>query len=126
MGERLRPTEFHAFLDHFYRLATDAIVRHDGVVDKIVGDEVIGLFFGGISGPRHAAAAVAAAAELAETGSPRPMPRRPARSRQAPPSTRVRRSSERPDRPAPSTTSPPSGMPSTPPRASPRARAPAR
>src|SRR6478735_9344474 len=39
MGERLRPTEFHAFLDHFYRLATDAIVRHDGVVDKIVGDE---------------------------------------------------------------------------------------
>lgn len=66
MGERLRPTEFHAFLDHFYRLASDAIVRHDGVVDKIVGDEVIGLFFGGISGPRHAAAAVAAAADLAE------------------------------------------------------------
>ena len=26
MGERMRPAEFHAFLDHFYRLASDAIV----------------------------------------------------------------------------------------------------
>jgi adenylate cyclase len=66
IGERLRPAEFHAFLQHFYRLATDAIVRHDGLVDKIVGDEVIGLFFGGISGPDHPGAAVAAALELAD------------------------------------------------------------
>ena len=66
MGERMRPTEFHAFLDHFYRLASDAILGHDGLVDKIVGDEVIGLFFGGVSGPHHAAAAIAAALDLAE------------------------------------------------------------
>ena len=66
MGERMRPSEFHTFLDYFYRLASDAIVRHDGLVDKIVGDEVIGLFFGGISGPHHPAAAVAAALDLAE------------------------------------------------------------
>jgi adenylate cyclase len=66
MGERMRPTEFHAFLHHFYGLASDAIIRHDGLVDKIVGDEVIGLFFGGISGPNHPAAAVAAAVDLAE------------------------------------------------------------
>jgi adenylate cyclase len=66
MGERMRPTEFHAFLDHFYHLASDAILEHQGLVDKIVGDEVIGLFFGGISGPRHAAAAIDAAVDLAE------------------------------------------------------------
>ena len=65
MGERMRPSEFHAFLDHFYRLASDAILEHDGLVDKIVGDEVIGLFFGGVSGPRHAAAAIDAALDLA-------------------------------------------------------------
>lgn len=47
MGERTRPTEFHAFLDHFYRPASEAIVRHDGLVDKIVGDEIVALFFGG-------------------------------------------------------------------------------
>ena len=50
--------EFHAFLDHFYRLASEAIVRRDGLVDKVIGDEVVALFFGGISGPNHAAAAV--------------------------------------------------------------------
>ena len=69
MGERMRPTEFHAFLDHFYRLASEAIIRHDGLVDKIVGDEVIGLFFGGVSGPQHAAAAIDAAVDIAERAS---------------------------------------------------------
>jgi adenylate cyclase len=66
MGERMSPSEFHTFLDRFYRIATAAIAHHDGIVDKIVGDEVIGLFFGGITGPRHAAAAVRCATELGE------------------------------------------------------------
>ena len=65
MGERMRPTEFHAFLDHFYHLASSAIIEHDGLVDKIVGDEVIGLFFGGVSGAHHTAAAIDAALDLA-------------------------------------------------------------
>jgi len=71
MGERMRPGDFHTFLDRFYRLASDSIVAHDGIVDKVVGDEVIGLFFGGIIGPDHAALAVAAAIDLAE-GAARP------------------------------------------------------
>jgi adenylate cyclase len=66
MGERLRPTEFHEFLDHFYRLASDAVLAHDGLVDKVVGDELVALFFGGLSGPDHSGAAVAAAVDLAE------------------------------------------------------------
>jgi len=65
LGERMRPAEFHTFLHHFYQLATDAIVSHGGVVDKIVGDEVIGLFIGGIAGPAHTAAAIEAALDLA-------------------------------------------------------------
>jgi adenylate cyclase len=64
IGERLSPTDFRAFLDRFYRIASDAVVTSDGLVDKFVGDEVIGLFFGGISGDRHAAAAVAAGQRL--------------------------------------------------------------
>jgi adenylate cyclase len=42
MGERMRPAEFHAFLDHFYRLASDAILDHAGLVGKIVGDAFVG------------------------------------------------------------------------------------
>ena len=52
MGEQMRQPS-SAFLDHFYRLASEAIVRRDGLVDKVVGDEVVALFFGGISGPNR-------------------------------------------------------------------------
>ena len=64
IGERLSPTGFHDFLVYFYRLGSTAILDNGGIVDKLVGDEVIGLFFGGVSGPRHAAAAIAAATDL--------------------------------------------------------------
>ena len=45
IGERSSPTEFRTFLDRFYRLSSRAILDNDGIVDKFVGDEVIGLFF---------------------------------------------------------------------------------
>ena len=60
LGERLRPAEFSAVLNAFYRLAADAITGADGVVDKFVGDEAIGLFIPGFSGTEHAARAIAA------------------------------------------------------------------
>ena len=64
IGERMSPTDFRAFLGRFYRIASEAVLANDGIVDKFVGDEVIGLFFGGVSGDRHAAAAVAAGRNL--------------------------------------------------------------
>ena len=64
IGERLSATEFRAFLDRFYRISSDAVIASGGIVDKFVGDEVIGLFFSGVSGERHVAAAVAAGRRL--------------------------------------------------------------
>ena len=64
IGERMSPTDFRAFLDRFYRMAAEAVLASDGLVDKFVGDEVIGLFFSGISGHGHAASAVAAGRSL--------------------------------------------------------------
>jgi adenylate cyclase len=64
LGERLTPTEFYDYLVRFYRLGSKAILDHDGLVDKLVGDEIIGLFFGGVSGQQHARAGLAAAVEL--------------------------------------------------------------
>jgi adenylate cyclase len=60
IGESMRPSDFRAYLDRFYRLGSRAILEHDGLVDKLVGDEIIGLFFGGITGKWHAASAVSA------------------------------------------------------------------
>ncbi len=64
IGERLAPKAFHDYLERFYGLGSKVILDHDGLVDKLVGDEVIGLFFGGISGPDHARAATEAATDL--------------------------------------------------------------
>ena len=64
LGERLRPAAFSALLGDFYRLAATAITTNDGVVDKFVGDEAIGLFIPGFSGPDHAVRAIAAGRDL--------------------------------------------------------------
>jgi adenylate cyclase len=78
IGEHSSATEFRAFLDRFYRIASGTILGNDGLVDKFVGDEVIGLFFAGISGPHHAAAAIRAARSLlAAVGDPQASTRGP-------------------------------------------------
>jgi adenylate cyclase len=41
LGERSTPTEFAGLLNRFYRVATDVLVRHDAVIDKLIGDEVM-------------------------------------------------------------------------------------
>ena len=64
IGERLRPTEFSALLHAFYRIAAAAIADHEGVVDKFVGDEAIGLFIPGFAGRDHAAKAIGAGRAL--------------------------------------------------------------
>lgn len=69
LAETMSPGEFHALLDRFYATALDVVFKHDGFVDKFVGDEVIALFFPLLSGERHTARAVQAAqALLAATG----------------------------------------------------------
>jgi adenylate cyclase len=78
LGERLRPAEFSGMLSAFYRLAAEAIVANDGVVDKFVGDEAIGLFIPGFSGTGHAAKAIAAGrALLVAAGRPSATPNGP-------------------------------------------------
>ncbi len=64
IGERLRPAEFSALLHAFYRIAAQAITDDEGIVDKFVGDEAIGLFIPGFAGRDHAAKAIAAGRAL--------------------------------------------------------------
>ncbi len=64
IGERMRPADFRSYLEHFYRAGSEAILDHGGLVDKLVGDEVIGLFFGGVTGPAHQQPAIDAALDL--------------------------------------------------------------
>jgi adenylate cyclase len=65
LGERLGAVAFADLLGRFYRKATDVLVSHDAIIDKLIGDEVMALFVPGIAGPDFRQKAATAAVELA-------------------------------------------------------------
>jgi len=67
LAESMTPAEFSALLNRFYRVANRVLVESDALVDKLVGDEVIGFFTPWLTD--HPKAAVSAAQRLlAATG----------------------------------------------------------
>jgi adenylate cyclase len=63
-GSGLSATDFAALLNRFYAAATQTLLRHDAVIDKLIGDEVMAFFVRGISGPHYRHRAVEAGMEL--------------------------------------------------------------
>src|SRR5215472_9427259 len=53
LGERLGPAEYAALLNRFYKAATETLIRHDAVIDKLIGDAVMALFIPGFCGPNY-------------------------------------------------------------------------
>ena len=64
LAEQLSPAEFAARMNRFYAAGTEALIRTDALIDKFMGDQVIGLYAPGFAGPDHARLAVRAAQEL--------------------------------------------------------------
>jgi adenylate cyclase len=64
LAENLGPGRFRAQMDRFFDVAGRILVNHDAIVDKFVGDEVIGIFIPALTHGQHAARAVAAARAL--------------------------------------------------------------
>jgi len=64
LAENLRPADYSALINKFYDSATKELVRTDAFIDKFVGDEVIGFYFPGYAGRRHARKALLAAMRL--------------------------------------------------------------
>jgi adenylate cyclase len=67
---RQMPTlDFTRLMNRFYRVASEVLFETDAIVEKFVGDEVVGLFLPFMTGPDHARKAVEAAkALMRETG----------------------------------------------------------
>ncbi len=63
LAERMRPTEFSTLMNRFFDCANRVVIDSDGVVDKLVGDEVVALYVPAV-GPDHTRKAVAAAGQL--------------------------------------------------------------
>jgi adenylate cyclase len=70
MGEQSSATDFAFRLNRFYEAASATVIEHDGIVDKLIGDEIMGLFLPGFAGAdyRHRTAEAAVALARAVHG----------------------------------------------------------
>ena len=64
LGERARAGDYAELLNRFYAVATDVLLRHDGLIDKLIGDEAMALFIPGVAGKDYRRKAVAAAVDV--------------------------------------------------------------
>ena len=73
MAERMSASEFTALMGRFFDTATSILVDEGAIVDKFVGDQVIGLFIPAMATEAHAEHAIRAARRLlVATGHDRP------------------------------------------------------
>jgi adenylate cyclase len=64
LAEKIGPTQFRQLMDRFFKAASKILFEHDAIVDKFVGDEVIGIFIPALTGELHAQRAIGAGKEL--------------------------------------------------------------
>lgn len=64
LARRLGTRGFTLLMQRFYATATRVLFDHQALLDKIVGDEVVGFYLPFMAGERHAAAAVRTAEDL--------------------------------------------------------------
>jgi adenylate cyclase len=64
MAESSGINEFKDIIQRFYKVATDIILQNGGMVNRLMGDQVIGLFVPRFSGQNHAHAAIETAQDL--------------------------------------------------------------
>ena len=69
LAEGMSPAEFGRLMNKFYDSANRVLIDSDGFVDKLVGDEVIGLYVP-LLAPDHARTAIEAARDLLRATAP--------------------------------------------------------
>ena len=64
LAERMSAIEFSKLINRFYVTATDILIKVDAMIDRLIGDEVVGLFIPGLAGQDHSGKAIKAAQSL--------------------------------------------------------------
>ncbi len=67
ISDHLRPEQITEFLNEFFKIATDIIFKHDGIIDKFIGDCVMALYGISIQWPNFEKNAVLSAIEISTT-----------------------------------------------------------
>ena len=66
IAESMNPTEYSQLINRFYSTSTEVMVHTDALIDKIIGDQVAGMYVPGIAGQDHPRRAIEAANEILE------------------------------------------------------------
>ena len=64
LAERMSVREFSQLINRFYTAATHVLIQTDALVDRLMGDQAIGLYIPGFAGPEHSRKAIEAAQDL--------------------------------------------------------------
>jgi adenylate cyclase len=64
LAEQMSAREFSQLINRFYKVATHVLIQTDALVDRLMGDEAIGLYVPGFAGPQHPRKAIEAAQDL--------------------------------------------------------------
>jgi adenylate cyclase len=64
LAEQMSALEFSRLMNRFYTIASNVLIKTDALVDRLLGDEVIGLYIPGFAGKEHPRRAIEAAREL--------------------------------------------------------------
>jgi adenylate cyclase len=64
LARQMPVIEFTRLMNRFYRESSAVLIDGDAIIEKFVGDEIVGLFIPFMTGPGHAARAVETAQEL--------------------------------------------------------------
>lgn len=64
LAETMSPSQFGQLISRFFAVSGDIIVRSHALLDRLVGDQVIGLYIPGFAGREHRQLAIGAAREL--------------------------------------------------------------
>ena len=64
LAEQMGAVEFGRLINRFYVAGTGVLSRSDALIERLAGDQLIGLYIPGFAGPQHAHKAVQAGKEL--------------------------------------------------------------
>src|SRR5919106_5494239 len=64
LAETMSAREFRGLINRFYTVASHVLIQTDAMVDRLLGDQAIGLYIPGFTGPEHPRKAIEAAQDL--------------------------------------------------------------
>jgi adenylate cyclase len=64
LAEQMSAREFSRLINRFYAVASHVLIQTDAMVDRLIGDQAIGLYLPGFSGSEHPRRAIEAAQEM--------------------------------------------------------------